>query len=104
MCEARKSKGHQVLDYKIPDRILDIFIQQKADFRCTSLKNAHRCPLYVAINELGIKNEQEIFEPKNCLVRKLIINGATIKKDWKDKKTLDIPWFDIEQVKSYLDS
>ena len=63
--------------------------------RCTSYKNAIRCPLYVAINELGLKSEDEIFEPKNCLVRKLIINGATIKKYFKDKKTLDIPWFDI---------
>ena len=66
--------------------------------RCTSYKNAIRCPLYVAINGLGLKSEEEIFEPKNCLVRKLIMNGASIKTNnhIKGVKAFDIPWFDIE--------
>ena len=73
MCAAIMSKGYKMLEYKIPDRLLDIFIVMRSDLRChCSSKFPHRCPLFVALNELGIRNEEEIFAPKNVLVRKLI--------------------------------
>jgi hypothetical protein len=97
IAEARKSKGHRVLDYKIPDRLLDIFIERKADLRChCSQKFRHRCALLVALETLGIRDESEVFLEKNVLIRKLILNGATLKKHHLDKRTYYIPWFDVE--------
>ena len=97
MCEARRAKGHKVLDYKIPDRLLNIFIEMKADLRChCSLKFNHRCPLFVALDTLQIRGEEEIFQEKNVLIRKLIMNGASLQKNPKDSRTYHIPWFDVE--------
>lgn len=97
MCEARIQKGIKELAYKLPDRILDIFIELDIDLRChCSLKFQHKCPLFIAINDLQVKSEYDIFQPKNILIRKLIVNGATLKKKWEARRKDTIPWFDID--------
>ncbi|EAS07092.1 hypothetical protein TTHERM_00682980 (macronuclear) [Tetrahymena thermophila SB210] len=104
ICTARIAKGHREISYRIPDRILDTFIQLGVDLRChCSNKFEHRCPLFVALKILNVQNEQELFKDKNQIVQKLIINGATIKNHIQPHKTFhNIPHFDIEGIRSYL--
>ncbi len=53
---------------------------------------------------LGVTEEEQIFKARNVLIRKLILNGATIKKHLKPFKSYFVPWFDIEGVRAYLNS
>jgi len=101
LCEEYR-KGYSSIKYKTADKLLDIFIESGVDLRCHSSRFPQKSPLFIALHELKISKEEEIFLPKNSLIRKLIINGATLKKRWDDKRTFGIPWFDVEQVKSYL--
>lgn len=103
MSEAVVAKGHKVIPYRMPERLLDLFIQLGVDLRChCTNKYQHKCPLFVALSTLGIRKEEELFLSKNGLIQKLVMNGATLKKHWNDPRTYSIPWFDVEQVKSYL--
>ncbi|KRX02407.1 hypothetical protein PPERSA_10024 [Pseudocohnilembus persalinus] len=103
ICEARIKSGHQVLSYKFPDRLLDLFIKYDVDLKChCTNKFTHKCPLFIALNDLQIRKEEEIFKPQNQLVKKLILNGATIKRHYNDERTYNIPWFDVDQLRNYL--
>lgn len=83
---------------------MDSLIDLGADLKChCSSKFEHRCPLFVALKTLKIKNEEELFCEKNAIIHKLIVCGATVKKHISPHKTfVGIPYLDFDGIRSYL--
>jgi hypothetical protein len=97
------SKGYKTISYKQPDRILDRMIELGVDLRDHSTqKFPNRCPLFTAIKVLQIKKEDDMFIPRNVLVRKLILNGATLKTITDPSRTFNLPWLDVDGFRNYL--